>query len=191
MKAKTKNIYTIEHEKHQAFLNFLEVITVYSRYHQDFIDSYFNRKRDSIENYYDGSIKMIQQFEPNDLDQIVIFTKNNGDLRINEVEKRIFSNAIKYARIHYLDLKKDYYCTLNIVIMDDQPIMDTKIKTTIIIKAISQEYLEMSDEDYKEYLCGRASDIFTEKVLNIYPFFNEVGGGYYVPSFSYKLIEYV
>ena len=179
------------YKQYKAFADFLLVTKEYSDYHKNFMDGYFEAKKDLIENYYGNLTKTFEQFDPKDLDRIILFTKENGEVRINDEEKRIFSNAINYAKIHQLDLKKDYHCYLTIDIMNVPPIINTTIKTTIVIKAISQEYLEMTDEDYEDYLCWRASDIFTQKVLNIIPFFNEVGGGHSIPSFSYKIIEYV
>lgn len=191
MNAITKYEQETRYKQYQAFADFLQVIREYSNYHKDFMDGYFDAKKDLIKNYYGNLTEMIEQFDPKDLDHIILFTKEDGEVRINGEEKRIFSNAINYAKIHQLDLKKDYHCYLSIDIVNVLPIINTKIKTTIIIKAISQEYLEMTDEDYEDYLCWRASDIFTQKVLNIITFFYEVGGGHSIPSFSYKIIEYV
>lgn len=189
MNAETKDGYTIENEKYQAFLNFLEVITNYSSYHEEFLDSYFHHKREQLENYYDGSTEMIEQFDIKDLYLITITTENCGEVYISDKEKQLFDNAINYTKVYHLDLKKDFLCILSMNINHVYPIINAKIETSLVIKAISQEYLEMSHSDYDEYVKQTASDVFTNKLINICLFFSDPNSSFSIPSFRYKITE--
>ena len=175
-------ITTKDQKRIEDFYEFLDVIDNYS---QTIVSSY-NFKQKFITAFHDNILEMFEQFDLEDLNLIEVPTNNDRIISISNVEKELCINAINYANSNCLSKKMKYCCHLEIDYSNTQVIYNTKIETDIIIEAISQEYLKISNEEYEDYVCWTAVNKLQE-TADLIPLF-ELTGGFGV-GFSYKEIE--
>ena len=171
-----------DQKKLEDFYEFIDEIRNYT--HR--FDGNVDLKRDLLITFYGTVFEMFDQFDSEDLALIKILQKNHDEIYLSDTEKEVFINAINYAKSNSLSKKKKYSCYLKIHYSNAYLIYNTKIETNITIEAISQEYLKMSNEEYEDYICWTALDIF-EKKANLIPL-DELTGGKGIPGFTYEEI---